>query len=105
MTPITLVFLGFVALLATFGIFMKRQLDRPTKILITFMAAALWGLFALSSMNVVIGETASASEPMDPLLWMGVGMTILTALYGIYDVFEGVGSEASDTDVESMMGR
>lgn len=107
MTPIALIFLGFVALLATLGIFMKRQLDRQTKILVTFMAAALWGLFALSAMDVVVRDAAwaSASESLDPLMWMGFGMAALTSLYGIYDVFAGLGREAEDTDVESAIGR
>lgn len=96
-TQLSVLFIGALATAATYGIFYQFR-DRWTGLLVEVGAAALWGLFALSSMNVIVRDAAfaSSSEPIWPLVYLGVGMSLLALLYVIYDGAQGVGSEASE---------
>jgi len=100
MTELTVVWLGSLATLTTVGLFYQFG-DRWTALLIEFGGAMLWSLFAVSSMNVIVtdGVAPPVSEPMLPLVYLGIGMALVTFLFALYDLFKGVSAEASDMDV------
>lgn len=102
MTELLLTWLGTVALLATLGLFYQFR-DRWTALLVEFAATALWGLFALSAMTVVVpsGATEPATASMDPLVYLGLGFALITFLYAIYDLLVGLGQEAQEIDASN----
>jgi len=100
MTQLALLFIGTLATLATYGLFYQFG-DRWTNLLIEFGASALWGLFAVSAMDVIVREAAftTESEPIWPLVFLGLGMSVLALLYAIYDLAVRVSEEATETDI------
>jgi uncharacterized membrane protein YuzA (DUF378 family) len=104
MTQLALVFLGSLATLATIGMFVN-VFDRWTSLLVTFLAAILWATFGLSSFDVIVRDAAyaSASEPITPLAYLGIGLAMIIGVYGLADLVMGVGEEASDTDMSEVM--
>lgn len=105
MTQTALVMLGALATLATIGMFYDFP-DRWTGVLVGFAAAFMWGLFGMSSFDVIVRDTsfATASEPIMPLVYVGVAMAMITGLFAINDLVKGVAGDASDVDEMSLMG-
>lgn len=101
MTELGLLFIGALAVIGTYGLFYTFR-DAWTNLLVEFGTAFLWGLFAYSSMDVIVRSTsfASASEPIMPLVILGVGMALLAFFYALYDLVEKLGQQASDVDLE-----
>lgn len=101
-TDLTLVWLGSVALLATLGLFYEFR-DQWTGVLVEFVATVLWAMFALSGMSVVVSDTnPPASEPMMPLVYLGLGFAVLTLLFAINDLVNTLRADAADVDLESV---
>lgn len=103
LTELLLVWLGSVALLATYGLFYNFR-DRWTQLLVEFGAAILWALFAISSMNVIVpsGASTPVTEPMTMLVYLGIGFALVTFVYGLFDLMTGIGAEATETDIEDV---
>jgi uncharacterized membrane protein YuzA (DUF378 family) len=101
MTQLALVFLGALSTLATLGLFVEFD-DRWTGVLVEFLAAILWGLFGMSAFDVIVtdGVSPPVSEPILPLAYLGIGLAFILALYGFYDFVQGIGAEASETDMD-----
>lgn len=99
-TQLALLFIGALATAATVGFFYRFG-DRLTALLVELAAPILWGLFALSSMDVIVRDAAwaSASEPVTPLVWVGIGFAVATFLLWLYDLFEGGSEAAMETDL------
>lgn len=100
MTQSALMFMGAMATgLAYLGLF-KNFVgdDRWTRVLILFASSIVWGVFGLSSYDVIVRDTAyaSASEPITPLVYLGFGLAGIMALFGIYEMFQAIGSDARD---------
>lgn len=106
MTPLTLTFLGVLALVASLGLFYRFG-DPYTGVLVSFTAAVLWAIFALASRGVMVYDAppAEAARSMDPLMWVGVALAVLTGLFAVSDLFQALGSEAQSTDPEDIAGR
>ncbi|MDR9380895.1 MAG: hypothetical protein RI560_04390 [Natronomonas sp.] len=100
MTELLLTWLGSVALLATIGLF-KEFADRWTRALVEFSAVVLWSLFAVSAMDVIVpsGASTPVSQPMYPLVALGIGFALVTFAYFLYDLTTGIGAEARETDL------
>lgn len=101
MTELLLVWVGSVALLATYGLFYQFR-DRWTAILVEFGASVLWGLFAVSAMDVIVpsGASTPVSASMDMLVYLGIGFALVTFVYFLYDLLAGIGAEAEDVSVD-----
>lgn len=98
-TPLTLVFLGTLALIATLGLFYEFD-DPYTGVLVAFVAAVLWGFFALGAMDVVVYESAApedAGASLDVLVWTGTGLSLLSVLFAVNDLLHALGGEAEST--------
>lgn len=102
MTPLVLVFMGFVAVLATIGIFVDFD-DRWTGVLVTFTASIIWLLVGMSAFDVIVVDNATQSEPILPMVYLGLGLAFILALYGFYDLLVGAGDEAKEADLGGMM--
>lgn len=103
MTELGLLFMGGLATLATLGLFADfrdadGRPDRATQVLVAFLAAVLWGAFGLSANDVIVRDTsfATASEPIQPLFWLGVLMALLVAVYAIWMLFKAVFTESTE---------
>jgi hypothetical protein len=85
--------LGYLGLFKTFG-----GGDRWTRVLLLFASAIVWGLFAMSSYDVIVRETsfASASEPILPLVYLGFGLAFIVALFGVSELLKAMAADASD---------
>lgn len=104
MTPLLLAWLGSLAAGVTFlGLFVDA-FDRWTHVLLTFLGAGLWATFAVGGMDVIVRDSAvaTASEPVWMLVYPGVGMTVLVALFGVRDLLAGAGQETSERDVREV---
>lgn len=104
MTQLGLMMMGGIATLATIGMF-KDFGDDETRVIMSFGASVLWGFFGMSSFDVIVRSTsyASASEPITPLAYMGIGLSIITGFFAIWMLLMLVKSETSATDLEGMM--
>lgn len=100
MTQSALLFMGtFATGLAYLGLFKNFSGgDRWTRVLLLFASAMVWGVFGLSSYDVIVRDTsfASASESIIPLVYLGFGLAFIVALFGIFEMFQAIGSDASD---------
>lgn len=103
MTPLLLAWLGTLAAGVTFlGLFVEG-FDRWTHVLLTFLGSALWGIFGMGAMSVVVtdGVSPPVSEPVWMLVYPGIGIAALVALYGMFDLVVGAGDavgEQSESD-------
>lgn len=98
MTMSALWFMGALAAgTGWLGLFREFD-DHWTPVLLTFLSAITWALFGLSAYDVIVLDTAvaSASEPIMPLVLLGLGLAFITALFGLYDLVTGLSREASD---------
>jgi len=103
-TSLTLVWLGSVALLATLGMFYQFG-DQYTGVLVEFLAAVLWAMFAVSGMDVLVTDTnPPVSEPMMPLVYLGIGLAMLTLLFALSDLVQTIRGDAAELDVNEVGG-
>lgn len=105
-TQLTLVLLSAMALFATVGMFV--DFDDATTVLVSFAAAILWGTTGLSSYDVIMPDPSTATEsymsaPVEPLVYLGFGFAMITALFAIYELVRALGSEAKATRKEDMI--
>jgi len=100
-TQLAVLFIGLMAFLATLMFFLPFP-EPYTAVLVEFAAAMLWGLFALSAFDVIVRDAsfATASEPIWPLVFLGVGMALATFLLALHDLFSGAMETAASTDLE-----
>lgn len=101
MSELLLAWLGSVALLATYGLFYQFR-DRWTALLVEVAATVLWSLFAVSAMDVIVpsGASTPVSQPMYPLVYLGIGFAFVTFAYFMYDLVVGISEEASEADLD-----
>lgn len=104
MTQSALIFIGALATLSTLGLFINLG-DRWTNILVEFTASILWGLFGLSSWDVIVIDSFAVhhSEPILPLVYLGFGFAFILALYALYDLVVGAGQQAKETEFGDMV--
>lgn len=104
LTDLTLIWLGTVALLATLGLFYEFG-DQWTGVLVEFVAAVLWAMFAISAMNVAVGDTnPPATEPMMPLVYVGLALALLTFLFAMSDLVHTLRGDAAELDLDNVGG-
>jgi len=108
MTQSALLFLGALATgttLASGWMAMNAgRVDKWTRVVVMFGAALLWGGFGLSSYDVIVRDSAwaSASEPIMPLVILGITMAMVMFVYALYDLLHGIAAETGVTDVDQM---
>lgn len=101
MTQPMLLALGLLATLATVGMFIKFG-DHATRILVSFVASVLWAFVGLSAFNVTIPTDSTVYEyAIMPVVYVGVGMAIMTFLFFLYQFMLGVGSQAKDYNADA----
>lgn len=93
MTQLALVFLGSLATLATAGSLLN--VDQATRVVMMFGASILWAWFGMSSFDVIVRDTgfASASEPILPLAYLGIGLAIVVGIGAIWSLLQLMRSE------------
>lgn len=103
MSQLALLWVGtLAALLSFFGLF-KSFDDNWTPVLLIFTGAILWGVFGLSAGDVLIPTgSGTTSESMLPLLFVGLGLAMITALFGIGELVTAFGSDAADVDADPL---
>ena len=102
MTQSMLLFIGGLATLTTLGMF-KDWGDDWTGVLVAFTAAILWGVFGVSSFDVIIVRDATVTSVSSlPVVVIGVAFAIITGIYAIMELLYGFGGEASEIDTTLM---
>jgi drug/metabolite transporter (DMT)-like permease len=104
MTEPALLFIGsLAALLGFYGLF-KEYDDNWTPVLLTFTSAILWGVFGLSSRNVIVPDagTSHQTEPIEPLFFVGLGLAFMTVLFGLQQLVSAFGKDAADVDADPL---
>lgn len=101
-TELTLVWLGSLATLATIGMFVEFG-DDATQVIVSFAASILWGLFGMSGFDVIVDDAATVSTPIYSLAYLGIGFSLVIALFALYGLFEVLRGETEQTDPEQMM--
>lgn len=105
LTELTLVFLGSLAtVLSGAGLFGPFT-DDATNVIMSFAGALLWGAFSISSNDVVVhaGADGLVSEPMLPLVYLGLGFSIIVGLFTMLQLLRVVQDETESTTEESIM--
>jgi len=104
MTQLGLLFLGaLAAMMSAAGLFGRFE-DRWTNVVLAFAGSVVWGVFGISSFDVIVHSTAYSrqSEPMLPLAYLGVGFAVVVGLFGIRLLLVAVGGEVEETGEEGM---
>lgn len=102
-TPLfAVLFMGLVALLASIGMFVDFG-DDATRVIVSFLASVVWGLFGMSSFDVYVDDAATVSEPIYALAYLGLGLAAVTALFAVLLLFQAIRSEAEQTDPEGFL--
>lgn len=104
MTELALLFIGALATLATVGMFMDFR-DLWTPVIVSFAAAMLWGLFGMSSFDVIVRDTsfAEASEPILPLVWLGFGFAFATGMFWLWQLKNALAGEVGAEDAPGVL--
>lgn len=100
MTETGLLFLGTFGILATAGMFLNYD-DGWTNVVLGFFAALLWGIFGMTSFDVLVVETyyATRSEPIMPFVILGIGLAGIIMLYSVYQAYEQLGTDVEEAEV------
>ena len=99
MPELSLLWLGGLAVLVSSTLF--REVDeRWTELLLTFLAAVLWGMFGLSAYDVTIDDAAAVQEPIMEFVVLGIGLSLIIALLGFWRLLRNVGAESQESDVD-----
>lgn len=101
-TETILVFMGALATAATVGMFVSFA-DRWTEMVVTFLAALLWGIVGLSSFDVHAEAFGPGSEAILPLAYLGIGLAMTIGMYAAYDLVVGIGEQAADADLSDAL--
>lgn len=104
MTQAALFFIGGLAVLTTIGLFVNFQ-DRWTSVIVSFLAAVLWGVFGLSAFDVIVVDSFASviSEPIMPLVVLGFGMAFVVGVFWLFELSQAIGGEAGMTDAEGIL--
>jgi hypothetical protein len=98
MTQPVLLFIGALATLATIGMFVGFA-DDWTGVVVAFAASLLWGIFGISSFDVILQETGvSMVVTYWPLVIIGVGFALMTGIFAIMELLFAFNTGASDID-------
>lgn len=102
MTQLALLFLGALAGVTSIGLFMRT--DAPTKVVLSFTAAVLWGVFGMSAFDVIIVSESHVvrSEPILPLAYLGLGLAFAATGFAIMQLI-GMLNESRSSDVSEMI--
>lgn len=103
MTELLLVWLGSVAVLASYGLFYTFA-DRWSGLVVELAATVLWSVFAIAAMDVIVpsGASTPVSEPVMLFTYLGIAFALITFSYFLYDLLAGIGSEAENVDLENI---
>lgn len=103
MTQLALLFMGIVALAASMGFFIN--FDEDTRLVVTFLAVLTWLMFGFSAFDVIVTEGVSppVSEPIMPLVFLGFGLTVVTAVFWFHQVLVRFASETESADLGGVM--
>lgn len=104
MTQPALLFMGFLATVAGIGVFLDFG-DDATRVILAFLSAAVWSMFGIGSFDVIVRESsfASQSEPIMPLVFLGVGMAAIFGLFGLYSLLMATKTEVEATSDSNML--
>lgn len=104
MTQLALLFLGSFATLTTLGLFVDFG-DDITGALVGFVGALTWGLFGVSAFDVIVRQTpfASASEPITPLAYLGIGLSVVVGLFSVKRLLAGVRQETEAASADGLL--
>lgn len=105
MTQSALLFIGVLATLSSIGIFIN--FDQATRTVVTFLSAILWGIFGMSSFDVIVTEHVDppVSEPIMPLVVIGIGLAMMVSVFGLYQLVMLLNDEVGGRDAASVIGR
>jgi len=105
MTQLALVFMGVLAAtLSGLGLLGPFN-DDGTNVILSFIGAVVWGFFGLSSFDVIVFSSAyaSQSEPIMPLVFLGVGLSIVVGVFSFHTLLKGVKDETEATTEGNML--
>lgn len=107
MTQSVLLFLGTLGSIFSLGVVFRSKIERWTRVLITFVGSLCWAIVGMGSFDVVVGVTDSGtvvSEPIVPLAYLGIAISIVVGLFVIYDIYVGLVEEAELSGRATLMG-
>lgn len=99
----TLYFVGGLAALATLGLFINFD-DKGTSVVVSYVAALLWGLFSLMSFDVRTITTYFATKS-DSLSMLGYFTGVMSAaifVFATWQLLEALGDRANDADISKL---
>lgn len=102
-TELSLAMLGTMAALCSLVLVLNA--DRPTTVVLSFVGAMLWGLFGLSAFDVLVLDTyaATKSEPILPLVYMGIGLSIVVGMFWLLQLVKLLTDETDATEADGFM--
>lgn len=102
-TQLTLLMLGALATLATLGMFV--DMDTPTQMVVSVVAAMTWAITANASLDVIVRDTyaATASEPVWSLVYLSAILALGTGVYAVFTIIGALGREAGATESETLI--
>lgn len=101
MTELVLVFLAALATLATIGLF-KDFGDEATRAVVGFAGALIWLIVGISSFDVIVTDSGE-SAPIMPLVFLGLGLGAVVALFSLNVLRHAVQTEVEETDASSLL--
>jgi hypothetical protein len=95
-TPLTLVFLGALATLATIG--MMVDMDTATQLVVSVLAAVTWAITGNAALDVMTApERTAASEPVWGVVYVSVILALATGAFALLFIIETLGRRAGAT--------
>lgn len=95
-TPLfAVLFLGVFAAASSVGLFV--DFDDGSGVVLGFLGAITWGLMGLSSFDVYLDDAASVSEPVYPLVYLGLGLAMIVGLFALARLARVLGEHTPGT--------
>lgn len=96
--------LGALATLGTIGLFMDFN-DDVTHIVVGFAASIVWGLFGMSSFDVIVADSGGVitTNAILPLAYLGIALSLVIGLYVIWEFLAVLGSETPGGTIEGSL--
>lgn len=89
MPQLSLLFIGTLAALAGFFGLTYDFEDEWTAPLLSFLSSVLWGLFGMSSQDIMVpAGTETQSMQIMSLVLLGFALAFVTLLFAVYALFE-----------------
>lgn len=102
-TPLfAVLFLGVFAAAASTGLFIN--FDDGSGVVLGFLGAITWGLMGLSAFDVYVDDAATVSEPIYPLVYLGLGLAMVVGLFALARLARVLGEQTpGTTDVDGVL--